>query len=67
MKKLEWAALVAVAGIVAVTQIPRHDHEGMPGHQHERDAIAGDGQDLTARSEPASHKRTVTLLVTGMT
>ncbi len=58
MTKLQWAGVIGALGLGIVTQIPSHDHETMPGHEH-ADAMAG----LSVDSGPA----TVTLNVTGMT
>jgi hypothetical protein len=57
MKKLEWAALTGVVGVVVLTQLPRHDHESMPGHGH---AMAATHAAIPGMS-------TVTLAVSGMT
>ena len=57
MRKLEWAAFAAVVGVVVLTQIPRHDHESMPGH----------GRAMDATHAAAPGMSTVTLAVSGMT
>ena len=57
MKKLEWAAFAGVVGVVVLTQIPRHDHKHMPGHDH----------GLAAMHEAAPGMSTVTLAISGMT
>lgn len=57
MKKLEWAAFAGVVGVVVLTQIPQHDHESMPGHDHAE----------AAAHAAAPGMSTVTLAVSGMT
>ncbi len=58
MTKLQWAGVIGALGLGIVTQIPSHDHETMPGHEH-----AGAMAAMSVDSGPA----TVTLNVTGMT
>jgi hypothetical protein len=57
VRKLEWAAFAGVVGVVVLTQIPRHDHESMPGH----------GRAMDATHAAAPGMSTVTLAVSGMT
>ncbi len=58
MTKLQWAGVIGALGLGIVWQIPTHDHETLPGHEH-ADAMAA----MSVDSGPA----TVTLNVTGMT
>ncbi len=58
MTKLQWAGVVGALGLGIVSQIPRHDHETLAGHEH-ADALAA----ISVDSGPA----TVTLNITGMT
>ncbi len=58
MTKLQWAGVIGALGLGIVSQIPTHDHETMPGHEH-ADAMAA----ISVDSGPA----TVTLNVTGLT
>ena len=58
MTKLQWAGVIGALGLGIVSQIPSHNHETLPGHEH-GDAMAT----MSVDSGPA----TVTLNVTGMT
>ncbi len=53
MSKLQWAAVVGALGLGILAQIPQHDHEEMPTHEHVVGAV------------PEGH--TVILAVSGMT
>ncbi len=53
MSKLQWAAVVGALGLGILAQIPQHDHEEMPAHEHVVGAV------------PEGH--TVILAVSGMT
>ena len=53
MTKLQWAAVAGVLALGILSQIPAHDHEEMPGHEHEVAAPQDDN--------------TVILTVSGMT
>jgi hypothetical protein len=59
MSKLQWGILAAIALIVLATQLPHHDHGGMPGHET-HGVVATDGP-----SSPGL--ASVTLAVSGMT
>ncbi len=58
MTKLQWAGVIGALGLGIVSQIPSHDHERMPGHEHAAAMAA-----MSVDSGPA----TVILNVTGMT
>ncbi len=58
MSKLQWGVLVAIGGIVLITQLPHHDHDDMAGHSH-------DDRAMTAAAE--NGETMVTLAVSGMT
>jgi hypothetical protein len=72
VSRLQWAAVGAVLALGIVSQVPRHDHEHMPGH----DNAAGDAHDdmsagvstaaLATTPVPAGHVR-VLLDISGMT
>ncbi len=53
MTKLQWAGVIGALGVGVLLQIPTHDHEEMPGHEH----------DLAV----ANSENIVTLAVSGMT
>ena len=58
MKTVEWVAVVAVIGVGVGSQLLRHDHDAMPGHDH----------GMAMNMELAGENHTaVTLAVTGMT
>jgi hypothetical protein len=67
MRKLEWAAFAAVVGVVVVTQLPRHDHEEMPGHAHDHDAALIQAHETMVSQPSEGRGTTVTLAVSGMT
>ncbi len=53
MTKLQWAGVIGALGAGVLLQIPTHDHEEMPGHEHDLAAVTGEN--------------VVTLAVSGMT
>jgi hypothetical protein len=68
MRKLEWVALAAVVGVVVVTQLPRHDHEEMPGDHHAHDTAAIGAHESTASAQPPQGRASsITFAVSGMT
>jgi hypothetical protein len=58
MKTIEWAAVVAVIGVGVGSQLLRHDHDAMTGHDH------GSAMNMEMAGE---NQATVTLAITGMT
>ncbi len=58
MKTIEWVAVVAVLGVGVGSQLLRHDHDAMSGHDH--------GPAMSMEMAGENHS-TVTLAVTGMT
>jgi hypothetical protein len=58
MKTVEWVAVVAILGFGVGSQLLRHDHDAMPGHDHG----SAMNEDI-----PSEGHATVTLTVTGMT
>lgn len=65
MKTVEWVAVVAVLGIGIGSQLLRHDHSAMSGHDH-ASAMGEHGAATSMAMENDTHT-TVTLAVTGMT
>jgi hypothetical protein len=58
MKTVEWVAVVAVIGVGVGSQLLRHDHDAMKGHDH--------GTAMNVGMAGENHA-TITLAVTGMT
>jgi hypothetical protein len=58
MKTVEWVAVVAVIGVGVGSQLLRHDHDAMAGHD--------DGSAMSMEMAAEAYA-SVTLLVTGMT
>ncbi len=53
MTKLQWTGVIGALGVGVLLQIPTHNHEEMPGHEHDLAAVTGEN--------------VVTLAVSGMT
>lgn len=73
MSKLQWGAVGAVLILGIVSQIPRHDHAHMPGHEHadhaqdaDMDAAMSAAVMPADGTVPAGRER-VLLTISGMT
>ncbi len=68
MSKLQWGAVGAVLVLGILSQIPRHDHEHMAGHEHAGDMNATtSAATMEAMDAVPSGRTRVLLSISGMT
>lgn len=68
MSKLQWGAVGAVLVLGILSQIPRHDHEHMAGHEHAGDMDATTSATAMEAMDAVPSGRTRVLLsISGMT